>query len=47
MYCLTAVDENGKEKECEVLFTFESEETNKNYMVYTDHTQDEAGNTRK
>mgnify|MGYP003302847367 CR=1 FL=1 len=40
------VDENGKEKECEVLFTFESEETNKNYMVYTDHTQDEAGNTR-
>ena len=40
------VDENGNEKECEVLFTFESEETNKNYMVYTDHTQDEAGNTR-
>ena len=40
------VDENGKEKECEVLFTFESEETSKNYMVYTDHTQDEAGNTR-
>lgn len=40
------VDENGKEKECEVLFTFESEETNKNYMVYTDHTQDEAGNTK-
>lgn len=40
------VDENGKEKECEVLFTFESEETHKNYMVYTDHTSDEAGNTR-
>ena len=40
------VDENGKEKECEVLFTFESEETYKNYMVYTDHTQDEAGNTK-
>ena len=40
------VDENGNEKECEVLFTFESDETNKHYMVYTDHTQDEAGNTR-
>jgi len=40
------VDENGKEKECEVLFTFESEETHKNYMVYTDNTTDEAGNTK-
>lgn len=40
------VDENGKEKECEVLFTFESDETHKNYMVYTDNTSDEAGNTR-
>lgn len=40
------IDENGKEKECEVLFTFESDETHKNYMVYTDNTSDEAGNTR-
>ena len=40
------VDENGKEKECEILFTFESDETNKNYMVYTDHTTDEDGNTK-
>lgn len=40
------VDENGKEKECEVLFTFESDETHKNYMVYTDNTFDEAGNTK-
>lgn len=40
------VDENGKEKECEVLFTFESDETHKNYIVYTDNTSDEAGNTR-
>lgn len=40
------IDETGKEKECEVLFTFESDETKKNYIVYTDHTQDEAGNTR-
>ena len=39
-------DDNGKEIECEVLFTFESDETKKNYMVYTDNTQDEAGNTK-
>ena len=40
------VDETGKEKECEVLFTFESEETNKNYIVYTDNTMDEIGNIK-
>jgi len=39
-------DDNGKEIECEVLFTFESEETKKNYMVYTDNTKDEEGNTK-
>jgi uncharacterized protein YrzB (UPF0473 family) len=38
--------DDGKEIECEVLFTFESEETNKNYMVYTDNTTDEEGNTK-
>ena len=40
------IDENGKEMECEVLFTFESDETNKNYIVYTDNTTDEGGNTK-
>lgn len=39
-------NEQGKEVECEVLFTFESEETNKNYMVYTDNTTDDGGNTK-
>lgn len=39
-------NEEGKEIECEVLFTFESDETHKNYMVYTDNTKDEAGNTK-
>lgn len=42
----TVFDDNGKEVECEVLFTFESEETGKNYMVYTDNTKDEEGNTK-
>ena len=40
------MDDNGKEIECEVLFTFESEETKKNYIVYTDNTTDDDGNTR-
>ena len=39
-------DDEGKEVECEVLFTFESNETGKNYMVYTDNTEDEDGNTK-
>lgn len=40
------LDNNGNEVECEVLFTFESDETKKNYMVYTDNTTDEEGNTK-
>ena len=38
------IDENGKEVIYDVLFTFESDETNKNYIVYTDNTRDESGN---
>lgn len=40
------IDDQGKEIECEVLFTFESDETKKNYIVYTDNTQDDEGNTK-
>ena len=40
------VNDEGKEVECEVLFTFESEETKKNYIVCTDNTTDEEGNTK-
>lgn len=40
------ITEDGKEVECEVLFTFESDETKKNYIVYTDNTTDEGGNTK-
>ena len=38
------LDENGNELIFDVLFTFESEETNKNYIVYTDNSKDEEGN---
>ena len=40
------IDKDGKEIEFEILFTFESDETNKHYMVYTDNTTDEEGNTK-
>ena len=38
------IDENGNEIIYDVLFTFESDETGKNYIVYTDNTKDESGN---
>ena len=40
------IDNEGKERTCEVLFTFESDETKKNYIVYTDNTKDHEGNIR-
>lgn len=42
----TIINKDGVEIDCEVLFTFESEETKKNYIVYTDNTKDEEGNIK-
>ncbi len=42
----TVLDDKGEEVTCEVLFTFDSEETKKSYIVYTDNTTDDAGNIR-
>lgn len=39
-------NDEGKEVKCEVLFTFESEETHKSYIVYTDNSVDVDGSTR-
>ena len=39
----TMIDEAGNEIVYDVLFTFESEETHKNYIVYTDNTKDAEG----
>ncbi len=36
------IDENGNEIVYDVLFTFENEETHKNYIVYTDNKVDEV-----
>ena len=40
------IDENGNEIVYDVLFTFESDETGKNYIVYTDNIRDESGNVQ-
>lgn len=37
-------DENGIEKEYYKLFTFDSNETGKSYIAYTDNSTDENGN---
>lgn len=42
----TMKNANGTEIECEVLFTFDSEQTKKSYLVYTDNTKDESGSLR-
>lgn len=39
-------NDEGKEVECEALFTFESDETKKHYIAYTDNTTDEEGNIK-
>ena len=39
-------NENGDIVECEILFTFENSKTQKNYIVYTDHTTDQDGKMR-
>ena len=41
---LTITNENGDSKEYEILFTFESENTNKKYVTYTDYSKDEENN---
>ena len=42
----TIIDDNGKEIVYDVLFTFDSDETKKSYVVYTDNTKDELGNIK-
>ena len=39
----TVTDNSGKTLEYEILFTFDSEETGKSYIVFTDNSLDEDG----
>lgn len=38
--------ENGETVACDILLTFDSDETNKSYVVYTDGDNDEEGNLK-
>lgn len=40
------IEEDGVQKECEVICTFVGKENNKNYMIYTDNTFDEEKNKK-
>lgn len=39
-------NDKGEKLTCNALFTFESDETGKSYIVYTDNTLDEKGNKK-
>ena len=38
------INDQGVEITCDILFTFDSDETKKSYVVYTDNTKDQTGN---
>ncbi len=40
----TVTDQSGNTVQYEILFTFDSDETKKSYIVFTDNTEDEDGN---
>ena len=40
------INNEGKEVTCDILFTFDSEETKKSYIVYTDNSKDDEGNVQ-
>jgi len=39
-------NDRNEEIECDVLFTFDNNDTNKSYIVYTDNTKDDLGNIK-
>ncbi len=42
----TITNKEGEELVCDVLFTYEDVKLNKNYIVYTDNSVDENGQTK-
>ena len=42
----TVINDEGKEIVCDVLFTFDSEETKKSYIAYTDNTYEADGSIK-
>jgi len=43
---IKVTNDRGEEVVCDILFTFDSDETGKSYIVYTDNTKDENGKVR-
>ena len=43
---INITDIDGNNIECDILFTFDSNDTNKSYIVYTDNKKDEFGNIK-
>ena len=43
---INITNDQGEELICDVLFTFDSDETHKSYIAYTDNTTDENGNIK-
>ena len=43
---ITVINEKGQEIECTLLFVYDSDQFDKNYIVYTDNTVDEDGCTQ-
>ena len=41
-----AFDDHGNVMECEGLFMFQAADSGCRYIIYTDHSQDEDGNTK-
>lgn len=42
----TIIGSNGDKVKCEILFTYEDEQTNKHYIAYTDNSVDDEGNIK-
>ena len=43
---IKVTNDKGETVVCDILFTFDSEETGKSYIVYTDNSKDENGKVR-
>ena len=43
---LEIINDTGSKRKFNILFTFDSEETKKSYVVYTDYSKDENGKIR-
>ena len=43
---IKVTNDKGEQVVCDILFTFDSEETKKSYIVYTDNSKDAEGNVQ-